>query len=86
MGLARAMHRRRARLGFWLTAWVFLPDHWHAIVFPRHPLTICEVMEWIKVSSIKRMNRGRKELRLLWQGRFFDRALRPVKGYRKKAG
>jgi len=82
--LARAIHRRRAKLGFRLTAWVFLPDHWHAIVFPRHPLTISEMMESIKVSSTRLINRERGELGLLWQGRFFDRALRTVKEYREK--
>jgi REP element-mobilizing transposase RayT len=58
--LARAIHRRRARLGFLLTAWVLLPDHWHPIVFPRHPLTISAVMESIKVSSTKLINRERE--------------------------
>jgi REP element-mobilizing transposase RayT len=38
--LARSLHSSRAKRGFLLTAWVFLPDHWHAIIFPRHPLTI----------------------------------------------
>jgi REP element-mobilizing transposase RayT len=82
--LARAIHERRAKHGFLLTAWVFLPDHWHAIVFPRHPLTVSEVMESIKVSSTKRINRARGERGLLWQGRFFDRALRTVKEYQEK--
>ena len=82
--LARAIHRRRARLGFLLTAWVFLPDHGHALLFPRHPLTISEVMESIKVSSTRLINRERAEVGVLWQGRFFDRALRTVKEYREK--
>ena len=82
--LARPIHRRRARLGFLLTAWVFLSDHWYAIVFPRHPLTISEVMESVKVSSTRLINRERAEVGLLWQGRFFDRALRTVKEYRER--
>jgi REP element-mobilizing transposase RayT len=81
--LARAIHERRRKHGFLVTAWVFLPDHWHAIVFPRHPFTISEVMESIKVSATKRINRARGELGLLWQGRFFDRALRTVKEYQQ---
>ncbi len=97
-GLAGAIQARRKQHGFLLTAWVFLPDHWHAILFPRHPLTISEAMESIKVSSTKRINRARGELGLLWQGRFFDpaplpmnvfvagrrRALRTVKEYDEK--
>src|SRR5579862_8599767 len=29
--LARVVRERRRKHGFLLTAWVFLPDHWHAI-------------------------------------------------------
>jgi len=83
-GLAEAIQASRKKYGFLLTAWVFLPDHWHAILFPRHPLTISEAMESIKVSSTKRLNRARGELGLLWQNRFFDRALRAVKEYQEK--
>lgn len=41
-------------------------------------------MESIKVSSTLRINAGRKESGLLWQPRFFDRALRSVKEYCEK--
>ncbi len=75
---------RRRKHCFRLTAWVFLPDHWHAILFPRHPLTISEVMESIKVGPTLRLNAGRKESGLHWQPRFFDRALRTVKEYHEK--
>ena len=82
--LARVIRERRRKHGFLLTAWVILPDHWHAILFPRHPLTISEVMEAIKVGSTLRLNAGRKESGLFWQPRFFDRALRTVKEYHEK--
>ena len=48
--LARVVWQRRGKYHFLLTAWVFLPDHWHAIFFPRFPVTISIVMESIKVS------------------------------------
>ena len=38
--LARVVRERREKYHFLLTAWVFLPDHWHAIFFPRFPLTL----------------------------------------------
>ena len=82
--LARVGRERREQHGFLLTAWVFLPDHWHAIFFPRFPLTISRLMEAIKVGSTLRINEGRKESGLLWQPRFFDRALRTVKEYGEK--
>jgi REP element-mobilizing transposase RayT len=82
--LARVIHERREEHGFLVTAWVLLPDHWHAILFPRHPLTISEVMESIKVSSTRRINHGRGGRGLLWQPRFFDRAVRSVNEYHEK--
>jgi len=63
---------------------VFLPDHWHAILMPTYPNTISAVMESIKVSSTRRINKLRGDKGVLWQGRFFDRALRTVKEYHEK--
>jgi putative transposase len=82
--LARVVRERREKYHFLLTAWVFLPDHWHAILFPHFPVTISRVMEAIKVGSTLRINGHRKESGLLWQPRFFDRALRTVKEYYEK--
>ena len=63
---------------------MFLPDHWHAIIGPRFPVTISTVMESIKVSSTRLINRTRGGRGVFWQGRFFDRALRTVKEYNEK--
>ena len=82
--LARVVSERRAKHGFLLTAWVFLPDHWHAVLYPRFPLTVSRVMESIKVGSTLRINGARKEQGFLWQPRFFDRALRTVREYHEK--
>lgn len=82
--LARVTGERREAHHFLLTAWVILPDHWHAIIGPRFPLTISTVMESIKVSSTRLINRARGERGVFWQGRFFDRALRTVKEYNEK--
>jgi putative transposase len=79
--LADVVRERREKHRFLLTAWMFLPDHWHAIIFPRSPLTISTVMESIKVGATRRINAQRG---VLLQGRFFDRALRTVKEYNEK--
>jgi putative transposase len=79
--LGRVIAARREKQGFLLTAWVFLPDHWHAILALRHPRTGSQVMESIKVASTRRINTHQKASARLWQGRFFDRALRTVKEY-----
>ncbi len=81
--LARVISARRIEHEFLLTAWVFLPDHWHAVIGVRYPKTISVVMTAIKVSSTRQINSSRKEAGRLWQGRFFDRALRTVREYNR---
>jgi putative transposase len=83
-GLARVIHERREEHKFLLTAWVVLPDHWHAIFYPPYPLTISRVMESIKGAATKRINRRRRECGTLFQARFFDRALRTVRECHEK--
>jgi putative transposase len=82
--LALALNRARTAHRFFLTAWVFLPDHWHAICAPKYPVTISLVMKSIKTSSRFLINRERGEESELWQPRFFDRALRTVEEYNEK--
>src|SRR5271157_702892 len=82
--LARAFSRARALHPFCLTAWVFLPDHWHCICAPVHPVTISLAMKSVKQSSMSAVDQRRGAEGELWQPRFFDRALRTVKEYNEK--
>jgi len=82
--LARAFNAARALHEFYLTAWVFLPDHWHCICAPVYPTTISLAIKSVKQSSISAINRGRGAEGELWQPRFFDRALRTVQEYSDK--
>jgi len=59
--LAGSIQSRRTQHHFLLTAWVFLPDHWHAIIMPPYPSTISAVMESIKVSSTRHINKLRDD-------------------------
>ena len=79
--LAASLASMRRKHGFVITAWVFLPDHWHAMVYPPFPLTISTVFQAVKVSSMIGINVRRRERGELWQPRFFDHALRTVKEY-----
>jgi REP element-mobilizing transposase RayT len=36
--LAIALAQMRQEQRFALTAWVFLPDHWHGVIWPQYPL------------------------------------------------
>jgi REP element-mobilizing transposase RayT len=57
--LARSLAKMRRKHGFTLTAWVFLPDYWHAIIYPTYPLSISVVFKAIKVSSMIAINVAR---------------------------
>jgi putative transposase len=82
--LAQAFNRARALHPFYLTAWVFLPDHWHCICAPVYPVTISLAMKSVKQSSMSAVNQRLGTEGELWQPRFFDRALRSVKEYNEK--
>ena len=82
--LARCLDAVRRRQRLLITAWVFLPDHWHAILFPPYPRTISEAMKSVKLASTNALGRLRGEAGELWQPRFFDHALRTVRDYWKK--
>jgi REP element-mobilizing transposase RayT len=57
--LAQVIMERRKQHRCLVTAWVFLPDHWHAIIYPSFPLTISRALEAIKVGATLRINRRR---------------------------
>jgi REP element-mobilizing transposase RayT len=40
--LARVIDARRQAHGFLLTAWVFLPDHWHAVIGLAYPKQVAQ--------------------------------------------
>ncbi len=82
--LARAFNGARRLHPFYLTAWVFLPEHWHAICAPVYPVTISQVVKSVKLSSMTAIRRRRAVPGELWQSRFFDRALRTVTEYAEK--
>ena len=68
ISLAESIVSARKAHQFLLTAWVFLPDHWHGIVYPPYPLTISKVLKSIKLISTPYINRLRRELGDLFKG------------------
>jgi putative transposase len=79
--LAESICSARETHGFFLTAWVFLPDHWHAILYPRYPLTLSTTLKSIKLKSTPSINANCKGTGEVWQSRFYDHALRTVGDY-----
>lgn len=59
--LARSVQNARFRHKFLPTAWVFLPDHEDAIIFPTYPRTTPLVMKSIKVRSMMGINWQRRQ-------------------------
>jgi putative transposase len=82
--LAQAFNGARAGHRLLLAAWVFLPDHGHAIGAPRYPETISRVVKSVQQSSTMAIHRRRAAPGEVWQPRFFDRALRTVKESNEK--
>ncbi len=79
--LADAIATCRKQLGFLLTAWVFMPDHWHAILCPREPAGVSDAMKLIKQRSTHAIGVARQQSIRLWQTRFHEHALRTVREY-----
>jgi REP element-mobilizing transposase RayT len=53
-----------------------MPDHWHALLFPRYPLSISRVVQDVKYVSARRLNRLRQTHGSLWEHQFWDRFVR----------
>ena len=82
--LALAIRRARAEHSFFLTAWVFLPNHWHVILAPQYPLTISEVMNSIKNSSTTLVNEGAARRGRCGRSDILIGTMRSVKEYNEK--
>jgi putative transposase len=79
--LADAFDRVRRRRGFLLGGFVFMPDHWHALIFPAENDTLPRLMGALKIASNRAVNRARGARGGFWQLRYFDRAIRTVRDY-----
>jgi putative transposase len=80
--LAEAIRGVRTRRAFLLTGYVFMPDHWHALIVPAEKDTLPQVMDAVKVASMRRINSRRATRGALWQPRYFDEIMWTVKQYK----
>jgi len=71
----------RRRLGFLLCGYVLMPDHWHALIWTGHPLTISQVIHDVKKVSARRLHERRATEGPLWQHQFWDRFVRHAKEF-----
>jgi REP element-mobilizing transposase RayT len=74
--VAETLVKARRHLGFLLCGYVLMPDHWHALIYPQHPLAISDVLQNVKRVSSLRINRLRGTGGSRWQHQFWDRFVR----------
>ena len=79
--LVDAILRVRSRRKFLFSGYVFMPDHWHALILPAQQDNLPNLMDAIKVASARSIHRLRRTRGPLWQPRYFDRVMRDVKEY-----
>jgi putative transposase len=82
--LLKCLERSRSRLGFLLCGYVLMPDHWHALIYCQAPLTISRVMEDLKSTSSRQINRHRHRKGTLWQHQFWDRFVRSQQEFHER--
>ena len=71
----------RQRLKFLLCGYVLMPDHWHALVWPRYPLLISDVLHDVKKVSAGKFHARRGSQGPFWQHQFWDRFVRNEKEF-----
>jgi REP element-mobilizing transposase RayT len=69
------LHGERTRHDYALHAWVIMPNHVHAVIQPRVPVS--KIMQWIKQATARRGNQilGRTG-EPFWQDESYDRWIR----------
>ena len=79
-----AVAESRHKLHFLLYGYVLMPDHWHALIWTRYPLTISRVVQDIKWISASALNRSGGTSGSVWQHQFWDRFVRHAKEFRER--
>ena len=82
--ILKVVEESRERHGFLLCGYVLMPDHWHALIWPRPPEPIWRSMHDIKKVSAQRLHRERHSHGPFWQHQFWDRFVRNAKEYRER--
>jgi putative transposase len=82
--LAETLINGRRRLNFLLFGYVLMPDHWHALICPRSPITISAALQNVKRVSSLRINRLRRTHGPRWQHQFWDRFVRHAREFTER--
>jgi putative transposase len=82
--LLEALEASRQRLGFLLCGYVLMPEHWHALIWTHHPLTISPVIHDVKIESAQRLHARRGTEGAQRQHQFGDRFVRHAKEFNER--
>jgi REP element-mobilizing transposase RayT len=74
--LIQVLEASRRRLGFLLCGYVLRPDHWHALIWPRYPLRIAQVLHDAKKIMTRRLHARQGTSGPFWQHQYWDRFVR----------
>jgi REP element-mobilizing transposase RayT len=77
----KAFEDVRKRLGFVISGYELMPDHWHALLSTTHPLTISQSVQQVKQTSARRLNKYRTRTGPVWLHQFWDRFVRSKKEF-----
>ena len=82
--LAEGIEKSRQKPRFLFLGYVLMPDHWHALIWPTFPLTISRVIQDVKWTSARSLNRARDSSGPVWQHQFWDRFVRHAQEFRER--
>src|SRR5262249_37169110 len=74
--ILETMAKIREQMGFLLCGYVLMPDHWHALIWPKFPATMSKIVQTVKRVSSFKLNRLRHRHGSIWQHQFWDRFVR----------
>ncbi|HLF72644.1 MAG TPA: transposase [Dehalococcoidia bacterium] len=57
-------------------AYAIMPDHFHALIAPRAPFTVSQVMQSLKGFASREVNRLNDTKGPIWQQSYYDRIIR----------
>jgi len=81
--LANIIDAQKERLGFLVSSYVLLPDHFHIIIKPGENANISRIMATIKALCAKAINCHLNRTGKFWQHQFMDHIIRTSKDYQK---
>jgi len=73
---ARTLHKMHVDKYIHLRAWVLMPDHIHLLIELTETQTLSEAIGRINSCVAKAINKALNRSGTVWQGAYFDRALR----------